>query len=118
MLQSYNFFRIDTYKTMGLASRFPITTIPSIVIVKDGKVDEIMCNDICKEKNSCKFKCINKYEGKEMKIVKKILLFIMVAFMILPIVGCSKRDFGPTGEFIVTAKQAVKMIENKDAIFD
>ncbi len=51
-----------------------------------------------------------------MKIVKKILLFIMVAFMILPIVGCSKRDFGPTGEFIVTAKQAVKMIENKDAI--
>jgi len=46
--KDFNFFRIDTYKTKGLAKRFPITKIPSVVVIKDGKVTEVVSDDIYK----------------------------------------------------------------------
>lgn len=46
--KEFNFFRIDTYKTKGLAKRFPITKIPSVVVIKDGIVDKVISDDIYK----------------------------------------------------------------------
>jgi thioredoxin reductase (NADPH) len=39
--KDFNFFRIDTYKSKGLAKRFPIQKIPSIVVIKNGEVSEV-----------------------------------------------------------------------------
>lgn len=47
--EDYNCFRIDTYKTKGLANRFCITEFPSVVIIKDGKVDKILDEKLCKD---------------------------------------------------------------------
>lgn len=46
--KSFNFFRIDTYKTKGLARRFPITKIPSVVVIKNGEVADVISDDIYK----------------------------------------------------------------------
>ena len=46
--KDFNFFRIDTYKSKGLAKRFPITKIPSIVVIKDGAVSNVFEDNLYK----------------------------------------------------------------------
>lgn len=44
----YTCINIDTYKTKGLANRLCVTEYPSVVIIKDGKVDKIISKNLCK----------------------------------------------------------------------
>jgi thioredoxin reductase (NADPH) len=46
---NYCCHRIDTYKSDGLAKRLGVTCCPSVVIIKDGKVDKVLSSDICKK---------------------------------------------------------------------
>ena len=48
--KNYCCHRIDTYKSDGLAKRLGVTCCPSVVIIKDGKVDKVLSSGICKEK--------------------------------------------------------------------
>ena len=40
--------RIDTYKSDGLANRLGVESCPSVVVIKDGKVQKVINNNICK----------------------------------------------------------------------
>ncbi len=40
--------RIDTYKSDGLANRLGVESCPSVVVIKDGKVQKVIDNNICK----------------------------------------------------------------------
>lgn len=40
--------RIDTYKSKGLAKRLGVECCPSVVIIKDGKVSQVINDNICK----------------------------------------------------------------------
>jgi len=46
--KNYCCHRIDTYKSDGLAKRLGVTSCPSVVIIKDGKVQKVLSSDICK----------------------------------------------------------------------
>ncbi len=47
--KNYCCHRIDTYKSDGLAKRLGVTCCPSVVIIKDGKVEKVLNSNICKE---------------------------------------------------------------------
>lgn len=47
--------------------------------------------------------------------MKKITL-VVVLLMVLTLAGCSRFDFGTTGEYIISAKDALKLVENNEAI--
>lgn len=42
--------RIDVYKSKGIADRLNVNTFPSVVIIKDGKVYQIITEDLSEEK--------------------------------------------------------------------
>ena len=46
--KNYCCHRIDTYKSDGLAKRLGVTCCPSVVIIKDGKVEKVLSSNICK----------------------------------------------------------------------
>jgi len=48
MYQNYYCHRIDTYKSDGLADRLGVESYPSIVVIKDGKIEKVIDNNICK----------------------------------------------------------------------
>lgn len=47
--KEYCCHRVDTYKSKGLARRLGCEKCPSVVIIKDGKVDKVLTDDICKK---------------------------------------------------------------------
>ena len=46
--RDYCCHRIDTYKSKGIADRLGVAHCPSVVIIKDGKVEKVINNNICK----------------------------------------------------------------------
>ena len=40
--------RIDTYKSKGIADRLGVQNCPAVVIIKDGKVSQVINSNICK----------------------------------------------------------------------
>ena len=46
--RDYCCHRIDTYKSDGLAKRLGVECCPSVVIIKDGKIEKVINNNICK----------------------------------------------------------------------
>ena len=48
LYQDYCCHRIDTYKSDGLAERLGVESYPSIVVIKDGKIEKVIDNNICK----------------------------------------------------------------------
>lgn len=48
LYKDYCCHRIDTYKSDGLAERLGVESYPSIVVIKDGKIEKIIDNNICK----------------------------------------------------------------------
>lgn len=48
LYQDYCCHRIDTYKSEGLADRLGVESCPSIVVIKDGKIEKVIDNNICK----------------------------------------------------------------------
>jgi len=48
LYQNYCCHRIDTYKSEGLADRLGVENYPSIVVIKDGKIEKVIDNNICK----------------------------------------------------------------------
>jgi thiosulfate/3-mercaptopyruvate sulfurtransferase len=49
------------------------------------------------------------------KTMKKIT-FVVVLLMVLTLAGCSRFDFGTTGEYIITAKDAMALVDANEAI--
>lgn len=47
--------------------------------------------------------------------MKKLTLFIVTS-MVLVLAGCSRFDFGTTGEYIISAKDAIALVEANEAI--
>ena len=47
---SYEFVKLDVYKSSGMADRLGVKDVPSLVIVKAGKIVDILCKDL----SSCK----------------------------------------------------------------
>lgn len=47
--KDYCCHRIDTYKSKGLANRLGVESFPSIVVIKDGKVEKVINNNLCKD---------------------------------------------------------------------
>jgi thioredoxin reductase (NADPH) len=47
--KEYCCHRVDTYKSKGLARRLGCKKCPSVVIIKDGNVDKVLTDDICKK---------------------------------------------------------------------
>ena len=45
----YSFHIIDTYKSDGLAKRLGATSCPSVAVIKDGKVAQLLCSDLCEK---------------------------------------------------------------------
>lgn len=43
----HSFHIIDTYKSDGLARRLGVTSCPSVAIIKDGKVTQVLCSELC-----------------------------------------------------------------------
>ena len=41
--------KIDIYKSAGLANRLGISQVPSIVTIKDGKIDKVISENICED---------------------------------------------------------------------
>lgn len=48
LYKDYCCHRIDTYKSDGLACRLGVESYPSIVVIKDGKIEKVIDNNICK----------------------------------------------------------------------
>lgn len=48
LYKDYCCHRIDTYKSDGLAERLGVESYPSIVVIKDGKIEKVIDNNICK----------------------------------------------------------------------
>ncbi len=45
--KDYCYHRVDTYKSEGIADRLGVESCPSVVFIKDGKVEKIICGDEC-----------------------------------------------------------------------
>ena len=43
---SYAFVRLDVYKSSGMAERLGVKEVPSLVIVKEGKIIDVMCQEM------------------------------------------------------------------------
>lgn len=46
---NYKFNKVDVYKSKGIATRLGVTTCPSIVVIKDRKIVNVISDDITKE---------------------------------------------------------------------
>lgn len=46
--KNYCCHRIDTYKSEGLAEKLGVDCYPSIVVIKDGKIEKVIDSNICK----------------------------------------------------------------------
>lgn len=47
--EDYHFNKIDVYKSKGLAHKLGVNRFPSVAIIKDGKVDSVIDEDISKD---------------------------------------------------------------------
>lgn len=47
--EDYHFCKIDVYKSKGLAHKLGVTCFPSVAIIKDGKVDQVIDQKISKD---------------------------------------------------------------------
>lgn len=47
--KDYCCHRVDTYKSDGIANRLGVESCPSVVFIKDGKVEKVLCGDACCE---------------------------------------------------------------------
>ena len=41
--------KVDIYKSTGIANRLGVKDVPSIVTIKDGKIDKVITGNICEE---------------------------------------------------------------------
>jgi thioredoxin reductase (NADPH) len=46
---SYEFVRLDVYKSSGMAERLGVKEVPSLVVVKEGKIVDVLCKEITSE---------------------------------------------------------------------